>query len=75
MIFCIVLYCIVLYDSCILLLFIILAAAVVKFKDAAYSVVEGNEIFTVVIEKVGSNAQELTLSVRLDGETATSMSQ
>ena len=53
---------------------IILAAAVVKFKDAAYSVVEGNEIFTVVIEKVGSNAQELTLSVRLDGETATSMS-
>ena len=57
------------------MLFIILAAAVVRFKDAAYSVVEGNEMFTAVIEKVGSNAQQLTLSVRIDGETATSMSQ
>ena len=36
----------------------------VKFKDTTYSVVEGIKVFSVVIEKVGSTSQAVTLSVQ-----------
>ena len=45
--------------------------AVARFVDTTYSVVEGDEIFTVLIEKIGSTAQATTLSVQFISGTAT----
>ena len=44
---------------------------VARFVDTIYSVVEGDEIFTVFIEKIGSTAQPITLSVEFMSGTAT----
>ena len=44
---------------------------VARFVDTTYSVVEGDEIFTVLIEKIGSNVQATTLSVQFMSGTAT----
>ena len=45
---------------------------VAKFKDTTYSVVEGNEVFSVVIEKVGTTAETNTLLVLFIAGSATS---
>ena len=45
---------------------------VAKFKDTTYSVVEGNKVFSVVIEKVGSTAKMVVLYIRFTAESATS---
>ena len=45
--------------------------ATARFVDTTYSVVEGNETFTVFIEKIGSTAQPITLSVQFMPGTAT----
>ena len=45
--------------------------AVARFVDTTYSVVEGDEIYTVLIEKIGSTAQAVTLSVLFMSGTAT----
>ena len=45
--------------------------AVARFVDTIYSVVEGDEIFTVLIEKIGSTAQAVTLTVQFMSGTAT----
>ena len=44
----------------------------VRFKDAAYTVVEEDAMFSVVIEKVGSNDQAVTVSVQFISESAIS---
>ena len=43
---------------------VIFVAAQAQFRDTTYSVVEGIEFFSVVIEKDGRNAQTVTLSVQ-----------
>ena len=45
--------------------------AVARFRDAAYHVVEGERIFSVVVEKIGSSTQELTAFIRYNPGTAT----
>ena len=35
-----------------------------RFRDTTYSVVEGDQIFTVEIEKIGDTTQAITLSVQ-----------
>ena len=45
--------------------------AVARFRDTTYSVVEGDQIFTVEIEKIGSTAQAITLSVQVMSGSAT----
>ena len=47
-------------------------AAFAKFKDIAYSVVEGDRIFTVEIEKTGTTAKIITLSIQFVEGTAMS---
>ena len=42
-----------------------------RFRDTTYSVVEGDQIFTVKIEKIGSTAQAITLSVQVMSGSAT----
>ena len=44
----------------------------VQFRDTAYSVVEGRENFSVVIEKDGRNAQTVVLSIQLSSGSARS---
>ena len=43
--------------------FVIFIVAVAKFKDTAYSVVEGDRSFMVVIEKEGETANDLNLVI------------
>ena len=43
-----------------------------KFKDTEYSVVEGERMFRVEIEKVGTTAQTVTLSIQFRPGTAMS---
>ena len=45
--------------------------AVARFIDTTYSVVEGDQNFTVEIEKIGSTAQAITLSVQFMSGSAT----
>jgi len=47
-------------------------AAVAKFKHTTYSLVESDLIFSVVIEKIGQNAQQVQLSIQFIAESATS---
>ena len=47
-------------------------AAVAKFKDIEYSVVEDDSMFRVEIEKTGTTAQTVTLSIQFIGGTAMS---
>ena len=47
-------------------------AALAQFKDTEYSVVEGDRIFTVEIEKSGTTAQTVTLSIQFVEGTAMS---
>ena len=42
----------------------IYVGAVARFRDTTYSVVEGDQIFTVEIEKIGDTAQAINLSVQ-----------
>ena len=45
--------------------------AVAKFKDITYSVFEDDRMFSVVIEKIGANAQQLQLRVLFTDITTT----
>ena len=45
--------------------------AVARFGDTTYSVVEGDQNFTVEIEKIGSTAQAITLAVQFMSGSAT----
>ena len=47
-------------------------AAVAKFKNAAYSLVESDLIFSVVIEKIGETARAVPLSIQFIEESTTS---
>ena len=47
-------------------------AALAKFKDTEYSVIEGERMFRVEIEKTGTTAQTVTLSILFIGGTAMS---
>ena len=42
-----------------------------RFRDAAYHVLEGERIFSVVIEKIGCSTEELTAFIRYYPGTAT----
>ena len=46
------------------------AVAVARFRDAAYHVVEGERIISVVVKKIGSSTQELTAFIRYNSGTA-----
>ena len=48
------------------------SVAIARFRDTEYSVVEGDAVFSVVIERVGSDNEMITLSVRLVSESAIS---
>ena len=52
-------------------MFIFHVVTVVKFKDITYSVIEGDKVFSVVIEKIGGNAQQLQLRVLFTDITTT----
>ena len=53
-------------------LFVLHVVPVAKFKDITYSVVEGNRTFSVGIEKIGNNTQQLQLRVLFTDITTTS---
>ena len=44
--------------------FVMYVAALAKFKDIEYSVVEGAMMFRVEIEKIGATVQKVTLSIQ-----------
>ena len=53
-------------------LFIYSCVAIARFKVAVYSVFEGNRNFSVVVEKLGVNYEQLTLFVQFADITTTS---
>ena len=53
------------------MLLIFHVVSVAKFKDITYSVVEGDRVFSVVIEKIGANAQQLQVRVLFTDITTT----
>ena len=50
--------------------FVTFIAASAKFKDKEYSVVEGDRVFIVEIEKVGTTADTVGLLIQYIGGTA-----
>ena len=50
---------------------IMYVASVARFRDAAYHVFEEKMVFTVVIQKIGCSADELTAIIRYNPESAT----
>ena len=58
-------------DKLIVIYIITHVVPLARFRDAAYHVFEGERVFSVVIEKIGSSSEEFTVFVRYHPGTAT----